>query len=87
MMDTSTVYVGLILSLCLLGYGLFSRIHGGGADGPVCPCSDPKYCERIKDTTRKEVRTRGGGGGVSDTALVARKPVFGIWYPESSLTF
>ena len=61
MMDTSTVYVGLILSLCLLGYGLFSRIHRGGADGPVCPCSDPKYCERIKDTTRKEVRTEGVG--------------------------
>ena len=54
-MDTVVVYLGGITSLCLLGFGILSIIHGGTVKGQGCPCSDPKYCERIKDTTRKEV--------------------------------
>lgn len=58
-MYIATIYFGVTFVLHLFGYGIsrFYNISGGGEQprGQVCPCEDPGYCERIKDTTRKEI--------------------------------
>ena len=55
-MDTATVFLGVTFILHLLGAGIISQFYDTGvASAQGCPCEDPKYCERIKDTTRKEV--------------------------------
>lgn len=54
-MDFRVVAAGLSLVLLggLLGYIVLAP-KGPGSE-PVCPCEDARWCERIKDTTRKEV--------------------------------
>ena len=60
-MITGTVCFGVTFILHLLGFGISRFYDTGDASAQECPCENPKFCERITDTTRKEVinvRTR-----------------------------
>lgn len=54
-MDTGTVFFGVTFVLHLLGFGISWIYDTSGGHTQGCPCEDPKFCERIKDTSRKEV--------------------------------
>lgn len=54
-MYTSAVYFGITFILHLFGNGISRFYNAGTAGSQVCPCEDPRFCERIKNTTRKEI--------------------------------
>ena len=56
-MVVNTVFFGVAFVLHVLAFGILTSLDDTDPINPGCPCSDPRYCERIKDTTRKEVRT------------------------------
>ena len=59
MMVTGTVCWRVIVVLQLFGIGLCYVTENARAQ--ECPCEDPKFCQTIKDTTRKEVTEVRGG--------------------------
>ncbi|KAH3719389.1 di-N-acetylchitobiase-like [Dreissena polymorpha] len=55
-MDGRVVATGFALTLIgvVLGYVIFAP-KGSDPTTNVCPCSEARFCERISDTTRKEI--------------------------------
>ena len=56
-------YAGIVVIVTMMTAGLvifggLTSFNGNKTVGQHCPCSDARLCERIKDTTRKEVRFR-----------------------------